>query len=115
MKTFVAFFILIGAPFFSSASSSYSPSPDEQVAHGSSYRPMESNHVDLHKQDFCVDVSTYGPVQYDKKAVKVCDSTFRKNCRDRSEEVGPIFKYSHIQCSQYYFMTFTSLEYLLLF
>ena len=44
--------------------------------------------VDLHKGEFCVDVSTYGPVKYDKKPVKVCDSTFVKNCEDRSEQVS---------------------------
>ena len=43
--------------------------------------------VDLHKGEFCVDVSTYGPTKYDKKPVKVCDSTFVKNCKDRSEQV----------------------------
>ena len=44
-------------------------------------------YVDLHKDEFCVDVSTYGPTQYDEKSVKVCDSTFVKNCKDRSKEV----------------------------
>ena len=43
--------------------------------------------VDLHKGEFCVDVSTYSPVKYEKKPVKVCDSTFVKNCKDRSEQV----------------------------
>ena len=43
--------------------------------------------VDLHKGEFCVDVSTYGPTKYDKKPVEVCDSTFVKNCKDRSEQV----------------------------
>lgn len=43
--------------------------------------------VDLHKGEFCVDVSTYGPIQYDHVPVEVCDSTFAKQCEDRYEEV----------------------------
>ena len=44
--------------------------------------------VDLHKGEFCVDVSTYGPVEYDHVPVEVCDSTFAKQCEDRYEEVN---------------------------
>ena len=51
--------------------------------------------VDLHKGEFCVDVSTYGPVKYDKKPVKVCDSTFVKNCKDRSEQVSKLNNINH--------------------
>ena len=47
--------------------------------------------VDLHKGEFCVDVSAFGPVTYDKKAVKVCDTTFVKQCEDRSEQVITTF------------------------
>lgn len=43
--------------------------------------------VDLHKGEFCVDVSTYGPIQYDHVPIEVCDSTFAKQCEDRYEEV----------------------------
>lgn len=43
--------------------------------------------VDLHKGEFCVDVSTYGPINYDHVPVEVCDSTFAKQCEDRYEEV----------------------------
>ena len=51
------------------------------------YEDKGDKEVDLHKGEFCVDVSTYGPPKYDKKPVKVCDSTFVKNCKDRSEQV----------------------------
>lgn len=43
--------------------------------------------VDLHKGEFCVDVSTYGPIEYDHVPIEVCDSTFAKQCEDRYEEV----------------------------
>ena len=43
--------------------------------------------VDLHKGEFCVDVSTFGPVQYDHSPVEVCDSTFAKKCEQRYEQV----------------------------
>ena len=43
--------------------------------------------VDLHKGEFCVDVSTFGPVIYDSTFVEVCDSTFAKKCEDRYESV----------------------------
>lgn len=43
--------------------------------------------VDLHKGEFCVDVSTYGPVEYDHVPKETCDSTFSKQCEDRSERV----------------------------
>ena len=54
--------------------------------------PSETKTVDLHKGEFCVDVSAYGPVTYDKKAVKVCDTSFVKQCEDRSEQVGNHYK-----------------------
>ena len=44
--------------------------------------------VDLHKGEFCVDVSTYGPVEYDHEYKNVCDSTFSKQCEQRYEEVS---------------------------
>ena len=59
--------------------------PIDRQGYGNDEAPKE---VDLHKGEFCVDVSTYGPVKYDKKPVKVCDSTFVKNCKDRSEQVS---------------------------
>ena len=52
----------------------------------------ETKTVDLHKGEFCVDVSAFGPVTYDKKAVKVCDTSFVKQCEDRSEQVGNHYK-----------------------
>ena len=39
--------------------------------------------VDLHKGEFCVDVSTFGPIEYDSAPVKVCDTTFSKKCDDK--------------------------------
>ena len=47
----------------------------------------ESEIVDLHTGEFCVDVSTFGPVEYDTSPAEVCDSTFAKQCEDRYEEV----------------------------
>ena len=47
----------------------------------------EAETVDLHKGEFCVDVSTFGPVTYDSTFVEVCDSTFAKKCEDRYESV----------------------------
>ena len=43
--------------------------------------------VDLHKGEFCVDVSTYGPIEYDHVPVEVCDSTFTKQCETKYDEV----------------------------
>ena len=77
----------------------YGPSPSfaskrnthSLTRQGKSYEdtpaPEDPKSVDLHNGEFCVDVSAYGPVIYDKKAVKVCDSSFVKQCEDRSEQV----------------------------
>jgi len=43
--------------------------------------------VDLHNGEFCVDVSTFGPVEYDTSPIEVCDSTFAKKCEERYEQV----------------------------
>ena len=103
MKVAIAIFVFIVTPMLSSAFNSndhidisgsswytkFEPSSpfkrDSQYKNGAT--PEEQKSVDLHKGEFCVDVSTYSPVQYDNKAVNVCDSTFVKNCRDRSEQV----------------------------
>ena len=49
---------------------------DDVIPGGEAEADQES--VDLHKGEFCVDVSTFGPVQYDITPVEVCDSTFSK-------------------------------------
>ena len=100
MKVAIPLFALLVAPMFSSAFYSneridiggntwytkFEPSP--VFKRSSQYQePEDSKTVDLHKGEFCVDVSTYGPVQYDKKAFKGCDTTFIKNCEDRTEQV----------------------------
>ena len=61
-------------------------------SYGNDQGPSETKSVDLHKGEFCVDVSAYGPVTYDKKAVKVCDTSFVKQCEDRSEQVANHYK-----------------------
>jgi hypothetical protein len=43
--------------------------------------------VDLHKGEFCVDVSTYGQIEYDNAKIEVCDSTFAKQCTNKYKEV----------------------------
>jgi len=58
---------------------------EDDVIPGDSAEEPET--VDLHSGEFCVDVSTFGPVEYDIAPVEVCDSTFAKQCEDRYEEV----------------------------
>ena len=50
---------------------------------------MKDKHglVDLHKGEFCVDVSTYGKIEYDNAKIDVCDSTFAKQCTNKYKEV----------------------------
>ena len=43
--------------------------------------------VDLHNGEFCVDVSTYTDVQYRPEPREKCDTTFAKQCEDKTEEV----------------------------
>ena len=38
--------------------------------------------------EFCVDVSTYGPVIFNQTTQKKCDSTFTKTCEDKDERVS---------------------------
>ena len=59
---------------------------EDDVIPGGDAQPDQES-VDLHKGEFCVDVSTFGPVQYDIAPVEVCDSTFSKKCEDRYETV----------------------------
>ena len=74
-----------GNSWYTKVDSSSVSKRDTQYNNGAA--PEDPKTVDLHEGEFCVDVSTYGPVQYDENAVNVCDSTFTKNCLDRSEQV----------------------------
>merc|ERR1712029_683425 len=47
----------------------------------------DSNAVDLHNKEFCVDVSTYLPVEWKEVEAEQCDTAFVKQCEDREEEV----------------------------
>lgn len=43
--------------------------------------------ANLHKGEFCVDVSTYSEIQYDNATIEVCDSTFAKKCTKQFKKV----------------------------
>ena len=43
--------------------------------------------VDLHSGEFCVDVSTFGPVLYDATPREKCTTVFNKQCEDKTEQV----------------------------
>merc|ERR1712117_345012 len=47
----------------------------------------DSNAVDLHNKEFCVDVSTYLPVEWKEVEAEQCDTAFVKQCEDREEDV----------------------------
>ena len=47
----------------------------------------DSNAVDLHNKEFCVDVSTYLPVEWQEVEAEQCDTVFVKQCEDREEDV----------------------------
>ena len=49
--------------------------------------PAQQETVDLHKGEFCVDVSTYGEIEYDHVPKEVCDTTFSKQCEEKSDKV----------------------------
>jgi len=42
---------------------------------------------DLHNKEFCVDVSTYLPIEWEEKEVETCETVFVKQCEDKSEDV----------------------------
>ena len=44
--------------------------------------------VDLHSGEFCVDVSTFGEVQFEPTDREKCDTTFEKQCETKNEQVG---------------------------
>ena len=43
--------------------------------------------VDLHNEEFCVDVSTYQPVVWVERDGEECKTEFVKQCEDKTEEV----------------------------
>ena len=47
----------------------------------------DSGAVDLHNKEFCVDVSTYLPVEWQEVEAEQCDTAFVKQCEDREEDV----------------------------
>ena len=47
----------------------------------------DSNAVDLHNKEFCVDVSTFLPVEWQEVEAEQCDTVFVKQCEDREEDV----------------------------
>ena len=49
--------------------------------------PESDKNVDLHNKEFCVDVSTYLPVEWQEVEAEQCDTVFVKQCEDREEEV----------------------------
>ena len=48
--------------------------------------------VDLHSGEFCVDVSTYGLVEFEPTPREKCDSTFNKVCETKNEQVRQFFQ-----------------------
>merc|ERR1712025_247071 len=49
--------------------------------------PANSDAVDLHSKEFCVDVSTYQPVVWVERDGEECETVFVKDCSDRSENI----------------------------
>ena len=43
--------------------------------------------VDLHNGEFCVDVSTFGLVEFKRTARQKCDTIFEKKCETKSDQV----------------------------
>eukprot|EP00096_Caligus_rogercresseyi_P012849 TRINITY_DN5515_c0_g1_i1.p1 TRINITY_DN5515_c0_g1~~TRINITY_DN5515_c0_g1_i1.p1 ORF type:complete len:414 (+),score=114.53 TRINITY_DN5515_c0_g1_i1:37-1278(+) len=43
--------------------------------------------IDLHNDEFCVDVSTYGEVSFQPTTRNKCDTVFVKNCKDKDEQI----------------------------
>jgi len=56
-------------------------SPDQ------SYQAPGGQKVDLHKEQFCVDISSYGPVEWVEEPAEECATPFVKKCEDKSENV----------------------------
>ena len=50
-------------------------------------RETAAGAVDLHSGEFCVDVSTYGLVKFERTPRNKCDTTFEKICEERNQQV----------------------------
>merc|ERR1712025_1505667 len=49
--------------------------------------PEKEEAVDLHKGEFCVDVSTFQPVVWVERDGEECNTVFVKDCQDRTEQI----------------------------
>merc|ERR1711887_403764 len=56
-------------------------------AHYAQPSATDAGGVDLHNEEFCVDVSTYQPVVWVERDGEECKTEFVKQCEDRTEEV----------------------------
>ena len=56
-------------------------------AHYAQPSATDAGGVDLHNEEFCVDVSTYQPVVWVEREGEECKTEFVKQCEDRTEEV----------------------------
>ena len=57
------------------------------TSYGSPAAAPVSDVVDLHNEEFCVDVSTYQPVVWVEREGEECKTEFVKQCEDKSENV----------------------------
>merc|ERR1719244_772248 len=77
-----------GSPAPPPPSTSYgSPAIPAPTSYGSPAAPAVKESVDLHNEEFCVDVSTYQPVVWVERDGEECKTEFVKQCEDRTEEV----------------------------
>jgi len=78
------------APSYSPPAPSYS-SPAPAPSYGAPTTPAppsyDNGEIDLHKKEFCVDVSTYQPVVWVERQGQECSTGWVKQCQDRSENV----------------------------
>jgi hypothetical protein len=51
------------------------------------YRSIRDTGVDLHGDQFCVDISSYGPVEWVEEDAQECETPFVKKCDQKSENV----------------------------
>lgn len=55
--------------------------------------------VDLHNQEFCVDVSTFSDVTFEPTMRDKCETTFQKNCETKSDQVSELLIPLHFDSS----------------
>jgi len=70
--------------------------PLRQAQWASLMQRLRRETVDLHSGEFCVDVSTFGPVLYDATPREKCTTVFNKQCEDKTEQVCD--EVTEIQC-----------------